>query len=245
MDEYSPATVLVSHHVEEIPPGFTHALLLREGSVVASGPLARGDDRGRPVGHLRDATVADPRGRPLGRTPADPTPYGATCALYLGSGVPPDRVSAWTGSGPHVGDLARLAVLLGVAGAGQPRPVPDHAGRRRRRRHAHGRPRPQRRRAGAGGRLDVGRDARGDPAERGQAAGVGPPLRSAPTSWSAAARGDRAGQRRTARPGEDRRRDWTAEPYDEADRIEAGEVVDVVQIKGATAYVRASPRLES
>jgi iron complex transport system ATP-binding protein len=39
MDETSPATVLVSHHVEEIPPGFTHALLLREGRVVASGPL--------------------------------------------------------------------------------------------------------------------------------------------------------------------------------------------------------------
>ncbi len=39
MDEASPATVLVSHHVEEIPPGFTHALLLRGGRVVASGPL--------------------------------------------------------------------------------------------------------------------------------------------------------------------------------------------------------------
>jgi iron complex transport system ATP-binding protein len=38
-DETAPATVLVSHHVEEIPPGFTHALLLREGRVVAAGPL--------------------------------------------------------------------------------------------------------------------------------------------------------------------------------------------------------------
>ncbi len=41
MDELSPATVLVSHHVEEIPPGFTHALLLRRGRVVAAGPLER------------------------------------------------------------------------------------------------------------------------------------------------------------------------------------------------------------
>ena len=41
MDEMSPATVLVSHHVEEIPPGFTHALLLRAGKVVAAGPLER------------------------------------------------------------------------------------------------------------------------------------------------------------------------------------------------------------
>ena len=39
MDELSPATVLVSHHVEEIPPGFTHALLLRQGRMVAAGPL--------------------------------------------------------------------------------------------------------------------------------------------------------------------------------------------------------------
>jgi len=31
--------VLVSHHVEEIPPGFGHGLILREGSVVASGRL--------------------------------------------------------------------------------------------------------------------------------------------------------------------------------------------------------------
>jgi len=39
LDPASPATVLVSHHVEEIPPGFTHALLLREGRVVAIGPI--------------------------------------------------------------------------------------------------------------------------------------------------------------------------------------------------------------
>jgi iron complex transport system ATP-binding protein len=30
----------VTHHVEEIPAGFTHALLLRGGRVVAAGPLA-------------------------------------------------------------------------------------------------------------------------------------------------------------------------------------------------------------
>ena len=39
--------------------------------------------------------------------------------------------------------------------------------------------------------------------------------------------------------------EWTAAPYDEDDRIEAGEVVDVVQIKGATAYVLRTHRLES
>jgi iron complex transport system ATP-binding protein len=39
-DPESPTTVLVTHHVEEIPTGFTHALLLRAGRVVASGPVA-------------------------------------------------------------------------------------------------------------------------------------------------------------------------------------------------------------
>jgi iron complex transport system ATP-binding protein len=34
-----PPTVLVTHHVEEIPPGTTHGLLLRAGRVVAQGPI--------------------------------------------------------------------------------------------------------------------------------------------------------------------------------------------------------------
>ena len=40
-DPYAPASVLVTHHVEEIPQGVTHALLLKQGRVVASGPLAQ------------------------------------------------------------------------------------------------------------------------------------------------------------------------------------------------------------
>jgi iron complex transport system ATP-binding protein len=38
-DPGAPVVVLVSHHVEEVPAGFTHCLLLREGSVVAAGPI--------------------------------------------------------------------------------------------------------------------------------------------------------------------------------------------------------------
>ena len=38
-DVEAPALVLVTHHVEEIPPGFTDVLLLRDGAVVAAGPL--------------------------------------------------------------------------------------------------------------------------------------------------------------------------------------------------------------
>src|SRR5204863_8006021 len=34
------AIVLVSHHVEEIPPGFSHALVLSEGTAMAAGPIA-------------------------------------------------------------------------------------------------------------------------------------------------------------------------------------------------------------
>jgi iron complex transport system ATP-binding protein len=39
-DPLAPAMVLVTHHVEEIPPGISHVLMLREGRVVASGPIA-------------------------------------------------------------------------------------------------------------------------------------------------------------------------------------------------------------
>lgn len=41
VDPYAPTTVLVTHHVEEIPPAFSHVLLLRAGRVVAAGPLAQ------------------------------------------------------------------------------------------------------------------------------------------------------------------------------------------------------------
>lgn len=35
----SPAMIMVTHHVEEVPRGFTHVLLLREGQQVAAGPI--------------------------------------------------------------------------------------------------------------------------------------------------------------------------------------------------------------
>ncbi|GAA1468271.1 ABC transporter ATP-binding protein [Microbacterium thalassium] len=36
----TPAMIMVTHHVEEIPVGFTHVLLINEGTVVAAGPIA-------------------------------------------------------------------------------------------------------------------------------------------------------------------------------------------------------------
>ncbi|MBC7551807.1 MAG: ABC transporter ATP-binding protein [Cellulomonas sp.] len=38
-DRRSPVLVLVTHHVEEIPQGFTHVLLLADGRVHAAGPI--------------------------------------------------------------------------------------------------------------------------------------------------------------------------------------------------------------
>jgi len=38
-DIMAPAVVMVTHHVEEVPRATTHVLLLREGTVVAAGPV--------------------------------------------------------------------------------------------------------------------------------------------------------------------------------------------------------------
>ncbi|MDJ0664874.1 MAG: ABC transporter ATP-binding protein [Acidimicrobiia bacterium] len=56
VDPDSPAVVLVTHHVEEIPPGFTHIALIAAGRIVADGPIddvltasALGATFGRPL----------------------------------------------------------------------------------------------------------------------------------------------------------------------------------------------------
>ncbi|MGA9747054.1 MAG: ABC transporter ATP-binding protein [Nocardioides sp.] len=79
MDEMSPATVLVSHHVEEIPPGFTHAMMLREGRVVAAGPLEHVMNEetvsatfGMPMRLSHEDDRWSARRRPLHRTPGTP-----------------------------------------------------------------------------------------------------------------------------------------------------------------------------
>ena len=38
-DPLAPATILVTHHIEEIPVGTTHALLLKDGLIAVSGPV--------------------------------------------------------------------------------------------------------------------------------------------------------------------------------------------------------------
>ena len=59
---YAPAQVLVTHHVEEIPPGYTHALLLRGGEIVAAGAA---DDV------LTEAALSETFGLPLSLTRTD------------------------------------------------------------------------------------------------------------------------------------------------------------------------------
>jgi iron complex transport system ATP-binding protein len=39
-DPMAPASILVTHHIEEIPVGTTHALILKDGQVAISGPVA-------------------------------------------------------------------------------------------------------------------------------------------------------------------------------------------------------------
>lgn len=39
LDTAAPPLVLVTHHLDEVPPGMTHVMMLRDGEVVARGPL--------------------------------------------------------------------------------------------------------------------------------------------------------------------------------------------------------------
>jgi iron complex transport system ATP-binding protein len=45
-DPTAAPMVLVTHHLDEVPPGMTHVLLLREGQVIAKGPIDRTLDQG-------------------------------------------------------------------------------------------------------------------------------------------------------------------------------------------------------
>jgi len=40
-DPAAPPLILVTHHLDEVPQGMTHVLMLREGAVVATGPIGK------------------------------------------------------------------------------------------------------------------------------------------------------------------------------------------------------------
>jgi len=58
-DPGSPAMVMVTHHVEEIPAGFTHLLVISDGVIIAQGPIGE---------TLTGAVLSEAFGRPLSVT---------------------------------------------------------------------------------------------------------------------------------------------------------------------------------
>jgi len=56
LDPTAPPVVLVTHHLDEVPPGITHVLMLRDGQVVAKGPIDR---------YLNSASLSECFGMPL------------------------------------------------------------------------------------------------------------------------------------------------------------------------------------
>jgi len=56
LDPSAPPLVLVTHHLDEVPPGITHVLMLRDGNAVAVGPIAQ---------HLTSAALSECFGMPL------------------------------------------------------------------------------------------------------------------------------------------------------------------------------------
>ena len=72
-DPAVPPLVLVTHHLEELPPGVTHAALLRRGRLVAAGPDRGGADRRGGVGRVRCGGGGRAPGRPLVRPRPDLT----------------------------------------------------------------------------------------------------------------------------------------------------------------------------
>ncbi|TJZ49705.1 ATP-binding cassette domain-containing protein [Streptomyces piniterrae] len=67
------SSVLVTHHLEELPPGTTHAMLLRDGRCLASGPVAdtlTSDQVGKCFDHPVHLTRTDGRWSVRTRRPA-------------------------------------------------------------------------------------------------------------------------------------------------------------------------------
>ena len=56
VDPFAPTTLLVTHHVEEIPTAFSHVLLMRDGKVIGAGPMEQ---------TLTEAALSETFGTPL------------------------------------------------------------------------------------------------------------------------------------------------------------------------------------
>jgi iron complex transport system ATP-binding protein len=72
-DDNAPSLILVTHHVEEIPPNFTHALLLKSGQVCASGEVGEvisSENMSEAFGIALDVEFGDQRWHAQGRQPS-------------------------------------------------------------------------------------------------------------------------------------------------------------------------------
>ncbi len=136
-DLEAPALVLVTHHVEEIPPGFTDVLLLRGGRIVAAGPIGMTLTQAN-----LEATFAmplhleryDDRWAARSRVPepgeqgpwTDPTPASSGAAAEPAPGVAAGPASRHV-SGPTSadGEVATGADVPSGASAREPQGVPE------------------------------------------------------------------------------------------------------------------------
>jgi iron complex transport system ATP-binding protein len=84
------AIVLANHHVEEIPAGFGHALVLREGLIVAAGPIRRA---------VTSATLSAAFGLPI-----RVARRGSRLVATLDGAGPGSGDGAGPGSGPSLDD---------------------------------------------------------------------------------------------------------------------------------------------
>ncbi len=112
-DPASPATVLVSHHVEEIPPGFTHVLMLREGAGGRPGSHRGGAHGGGAVRDVRHAPGARAPRRAL-RGPAAPAPELSLSPLEIAAvalaGIWAGAINTIVGSGTLITFPTLLAI---------------------------------------------------------------------------------------------------------------------------------------
>ena len=235
LDPDSPATVLVSHHVEEIPPGFTPRTAAAQGRgwwlrgcSTTSSPSATSR---RPSGCRSCSRTRTAAGRP-----------GAIRAIARASAR--SRLGSRHGLAerPRVGCLAHRRRPAGRRRDVQPRPDLDDA---RRRGDRGRRCRPARRAGGAAGvagRWRFGRRCSSLVRPSVAAAALRPRAHAGPQQADRTAGrrhpGDdagcgSAGSRSAARSGRRRR---TATP-----RASLGETVEVLEIRGATAYVDPIP----
>lgn len=111
-DPYAPSMVMVTHHVEEIAPGFTHVLMIRQGKVLAAGPMET-ELSSRNLSLLRAAARRRTARQPLDRAgPSARLTGSASLAHCPRRGSPPYHdpvdIEAW------------VWWLIGAAGLGIP-----------------------------------------------------------------------------------------------------------------------------